>query len=147
MRRRERVRESLAFGQERADRGFEHVVDPCEREVRAVGVARDGPAVEPGERAFVRNRIADVGAGTAQQLHLLRAVVAEHQRRAMFDEQRGRFFGERVVREQIAAQVDQLARDDERLRRCQAKRIAIAERERGKRKLCCALLKSSTLPR
>ncbi|MDR8927260.1 hypothetical protein FEP54_06018 [Burkholderia multivorans] len=53
----------------------------------------------------------------------------------MFDEERGRFFRKRVVGEQIAAQVDQLARDDERLRRRQPKRIAIAERERGEREI------------
>lgn len=134
-RRLQRVGEPLALGQQRADRRLQHVVDPGERERAMLHAARDAPAIEPGERAFVRNHVADVRARATQLLDLLRPVVAEHQRRTMRDEQRGRFFGQRVVGEQVAPQVDQLACDGKRLRGRQAKRLGIAEGKRGERKI------------
>src|SRR5579859_6821485 len=64
------VGESLALGQCGTDVFFERVVYPLLREQFIPDPARNRPAVQPGQRAFIGDDIADVGARLAQLLDL-----------------------------------------------------------------------------
>ena len=103
-----------------------------------LGAGRHHPAVEPGQRAFLGNRVADVRAGGPEHLDLLGAVVGEQQRHAVLAEQAGCFFGLRVEAEHIAAQGDQAL---DRLRPvglAHPERRGLAQRQRSQREIVAA---------
>ena len=80
-------------------------------QLRVLCSAADGPAVEPGQGAFLGDDITHIGPGILQQLELLAAIVGVQQGDLVLAKQADRFFRQAVEGQHVAAQLNQLGVD------------------------------------